>query len=117
MSYRWKPSKTARAEFGEKMREISAFCAAHDIIQSKSGDSYYFELSGIEYRVSNHTVTASNRGAYDADGVQVRDLYHPDGEKPEAVYITAGKLRIMDIYNDLAAGKKLDRRGNRIDPE
>ena len=91
MSYRWKPSKTAAREFAEKMREIDAFCLEHGIRQSNSSDSYYFEL----------------------DGVQIRDLYHPNGEAG-IVCITAGKTRIMDIYNDLAAGFRLDRRGNRI---
>lgn len=112
MSYRWKPSKTAAREFAEKMREIDAFCLEHGIRQSNSSDSYYFELDGVNYRVSNHTIEASNRGAF-LDGVQIRDLYHPNGEAG-IVCITAGKTRIMDIYNDLAAGFRLDRRGNRI---
>lgn len=30
------------------------------------------------------------------------------------ICITAGKTRIMDIYSDLEAGYKLDRRGNRL---
>ena len=114
MSYKWKPSKTAAREFSAKMDEITTFCDDHCIIYSSTKDSYYFELDGIEYRVSNHTVAASNRHAYNDAGIQVRELYHPDGEKPDVVYITAGKTRIIDIYNDLAAGYKLDRRGNRV---
>ena len=113
MSYKWKPSKTAAREFAAKMAEIDQFCADNGIYQSLSGDSYYFVLDGVKYRVSNHTVTASNKGAYNADGIQVRDLYHPEGEAG-IVCITAGKTRIMEIYADLAAGYKLDRRGNRL---
>ena len=113
MSYKWKPSKAVARDFAAKMREIDAFCAENSICQSKSGDSYYFCLNGVNYRVSNHTVSASNNGAYNADGVQVRELYHPDGEAG-MICITAGKTRIMDIYNDLEAGYKLDRRGNRL---
>ena len=111
MAYKYRPSAAARAEFGEKMRAIADFCAAHDITVSTAGDSYYFTVGGVEYRVSNHTVAASNRHAYDDFGNQVRDLYHPDGERRDVVYITAGKTRIIDIYNDICAGYKLDRRG------
>ena len=46
-------------------------------------------------------------------GNQIRELYHEAGEKG-MICITAGKTRIMDIYNDIAAGYDLDRRGNRI---
>ena len=114
MSYKWKPSAAARAEFAEKMRDIDEFCQVHDISKSLSSDSYYFQIDGVDYRVSNHTVSASNRHAYTDDGLQTRELYHPDGEKTDVVYITAGKTRIIDIYNDWAAGYTLDRRGNRI---
>lgn len=96
------------------MKEIDDFIKANNIHQSLSGDSYYFNIGNQEYRVSNHTVDASNRGAYDDFGNQKRDLYHPNGEEDDVIYITAGKTRIIDIYNDLKAGYKLDRRGNRI---
>lgn len=111
---KWSPSKTAKRDFAQKMAEIDSFCAENGIGHSASSDSYYFILNDTEYRVSNHTVAASNRGAYQF-GTQVRELYHPEGEKADVVYITAGKTRIIDIYNDLKAGYKLDRRGNRID--
>ena len=113
MAYKWKPSKAAAAEFSAKMAEIETFCHDHDIRKSLSSDSYYFVLGGKMYRVSNHTVAASNRGAFDEDGNQIRELYHEAGEDG-MICITAGKTRIIDIYNDLAAGYDLDRRGNRI---
>lgn len=111
---RWKPSKAQAQEYAKKMDEISDFCVKNHIRSSMSGDSYYFEIDGQPYRVSNHTVAASNRDAYDEFGNKKRDLYHPEGEVDEVIYITAGKTRIMDIYNDLKTGKKLDRRGNVI---
>lgn len=116
MAYRgkWKPSKTKAKEFASKMSEIDEFCAQNGIDHSLSSDSYYFRLDGIEYRVSNHTVESSNRHAFNEFNEQVREVYHPEGEKSDVVYITAGKTRIMEIYNDLKAGYKLDRRGNRI---
>lgn len=59
MSYRWKPSKSAAREFAAKMNEIDS---------SLMQDSYYFTIDGQKYRVSNHTVAASNRGAYNVEG-------------------------------------------------
>ena len=112
--YRWKPSRTAKREFAQKMDEIGDFCAEHGIEQSYNGDSYYFMLNGQQYRVSNHTVEASNRAAFDElTGEQRRELYHSGGRKPDVVYIHAGKTRIMEIYEDLAAGYELDGKGYR----
>lgn len=97
------------------MGEISAFCAAHGIEQSARGDSYYFTLNGKKYRVSNHSIEASNAGAFDRyTGEQRRELYHGEERAADVVYIHASKTRIMEIYNDLAAGYKLDGRGNRV---
>lgn len=115
MAYKWRPSKAARAEFSGKMREVEAFCAEHGISASASNDSYYFTLNGKKYRVSNHTVEASNRGAYDGTtGEQRRELYHAKGREADTVYIHAGKTRLIQIYNDLTAGCALDGKGNRI---
>lgn len=111
---KWKPSKEKAREFAKQMEEIDEFCRENGIKQSMSSDSYYFVIDGQPYRVSNHTVAKSNAGAFDRNGNQVRDLYHPEGELDDVIYITAGKTRIMDIYNNLKAGKKLDRRGNVI---
>lgn len=107
-------SKNKRREYAQTMNKIDDFCADNGITASIGNDSFYFTLNGIHYRVSNHTVEASNRGAYNVEGAQVRELYHPNGREDNVVYITAGKTRIMQIYNDLAAGYKLDKRGNRI---
>lgn len=113
MSYRWKPSRAAKRAFADTMAGIDDFCTAHGIHQSRASDSYYFSLNGKEYRVSNHSVESSNNAAF-RDGIQVRDLYHPEGRENGIVYIHAGKTRIVEIYNDLAAGYVLDGRGNRV---
>ena len=110
---KWKPSKTAAKEFAQTMNEIDKFCEANGISKSRTSDSYYFTIDGQEYRVSNHTIAASNAHAYNMYGEQIREKYHSDFEEDDIIYITAGKTRIMDIYNDLKAGYKLDRRGNR----
>lgn len=109
---KWKPSKTAAREFAQRNREIDEFCIENGIDRSRNGDSYYFTIAGQAYRVSNHTVEASNAGATDWKGEQVREKYHEDGRKADTIYIHAGKLRIMEIFNALKAGKKLDGRGN-----
>lgn len=110
---RWKPSKTKAIEFAKQMDEIAAFCDKHGISQSASGDSYYFSLSGKNYRVSNHTIEASNARAYTDEGEKIRPLYHEDERLADTVYIHAGKTRIIEIYSDLLAGYELDGRGNR----
>lgn len=108
------PSKTAKREFAKKMQEINDFCTEHGIYASRTNDSYYFTINDVSYRVSNHSVETSNKAAYDeVSGIKRRPLYHDDGRKDDTVYIHAGKSRIIEIYNDLEAGFKLDGRGNR----
>lgn len=110
---KWKPSKKAAREFAEKMDEIRNFCSENGINMSSAGDSYYFTLNGQEYRVSNHSVEASNAKAYDEVYGKIREVYHPGGRKKEVVYIHASKTRIVDIYNDLKSGYTLDGKGHR----
>lgn len=111
--YRYKPSKTKIREYAEKMDRIDDFCRENNISRSANSDSYYFEINGQKYRVSNHSVESSNRGAYE-EGTheQIRELYHPEGREKDTIYIHAGKTRIMEIYENLKAGKELDGRGN-----
>ena len=108
-SYKWKPSKQARREFAKKMQEIDDFCAKNNITQSRTSDSYYFDIDGQNYRVSNHSVEASN--------LHSGGKYHSQGREDDTIYIHASKTRLIDIYNDLKAGKKLDGRGNVISEE
>lgn len=113
MAYRkWKPSKTAKREFAQKMNEIDDFCREHGIHQSARSDSYYFTINGKSYRVSNHSVEASNARAFTNLGEQIREKYHPDGREEDVIYIHASKTRIKEIYNNLVAGYELDGRGN-----
>lgn len=111
--YRYRPSKTKIREYAEKMDRIDDFCRENNISRSANSDSYYFEINGQKYRVSNHSVESSNRGAYE-EGTheQIRELYHPEGREKDTIYIHAGKTRIMEIYENLKAGKELDGRGN-----
>lgn len=114
--YTYRPSAAQKKEFHEKMLEIEAFCKEHDISASSSYDSYYFWINEQKYRVSNHSVEASNRAAFDEyTGEQWRDLYHDPAREEDVIEILAGKTRIIDIYNDLIAGYDLDYRGRRIE--
>lgn len=113
--FKYKPSKKAAREFAIKMQEIDEFCDKNGICNSLSNDSYYFKLNGINYRVSNHSIEASNKAAYDKiTGEQKRELYHDTTRDADTIYIHAGKTKIIEIYNNLKAGYKLDGRGNRI---
>lgn len=112
---KWKPSKTKAREFAQEMEEIEMFCIENKIEKSRAGDSYYFNIDGTNYRVSNHSIEASNRRAYDSDGNKIREKYHADGRDAETVYIHASKTRIVEIYTDLQNGWKLDGRGYRIE--
>lgn len=112
---KWKPSKKAVAEFVKQMDIIDAFCEENGISSSRTNDSYYFTLGGQRYRVSNHTIAQSNRKAYDFLGNQVRDEYHTEDEG--LICITAGKTRIVEVYNSLKEGKKLDKRGYPVKEE
>lgn len=111
---RWKPSKMVKKEFSKKMKEIDEFCKENNINSSFKNDSYYFSINGKKYRVSNHSVEASNERAYDSlTGEQIREIYHINGRESDIIYIHASKTRIIEIYNDLKAGYELDGRGRR----
>lgn len=116
MAYRrkWAPSKTAARQFAQEMDTIRTFCRENGIDMSTSGDSYYFAVNGQKYRVSNHSVEASNARARNDLGEKVREVYHEGGRKDDTIYIHAGKTRIIEIYTALQAGKKLDGRGNEV---
>lgn len=110
----WKPSKSAITEFKRQMEEIYDFCKENGIIESNTSDSYYFTINGQKYRVSNHSIEASNANAYNWVGEKVREIYHKNGREDDTIYIHASKTRIIEIYNNLKNGVKLDGRGNPV---
>lgn len=113
MYRKWKPSKRAVMKFVSTMNDIDLFCSEHGIRQSVNSDSYYFTLNGQKYRVSNHTIEKSNQGAY-KDGEQVRALYHELDRQDDTIYIHASKTRLIEIYEKLQQGYKLDGTGHII---
>ena len=50
--------------------------------------------------------------ACNALGEKIRDSYH--AADTDLICITAGKIRLIQIYTDIIAGYKLDKRGRRI---
>jgi len=94
---KWKPNKAQKEEFKQRMNEIESFISENRIDASASRDSFYFEIAGQKYRVSNHAVESSP--------------YHPFGRLEDVIYIHASKTRLIEIYTALAAGKKLNGRG------
>lgn len=102
------------AEEERRLSEIRSFCDANGISYSKSMNSYYFVIRGQAYRVSNHTVEASNKRAVGRDGRRIREEYHPDGRRKDVIYIHASRFRIIKIYMDLKLGAILDGRGRVI---
>lgn len=95
MAFKYKPSKKAASDFRDQMVMIEQFCIQNNISKSFSSDSYYFVINHVGYRVSNHSTNMILEG-------------------DKTVYIHASKTRIMEIYNNLVNGVKLDGRGNPI---
>lgn len=113
--YKWKPNKAQAAEFMKQMNELEDFLFTHmDISASASRDSFYFTHNGTKYRVSNHSIEASNAKAYDYLGNQVRDKYHADQREQDTRYIHASKTRLIEIYNRITSGIEVDGYGNAI---
>jgi hypothetical protein len=110
--FKYKPSKAKAREFAQTMDAIDSFCASHGINHSLTSDSYYFYFNGKSYRVSNHTIEASDKGCFDAMGNKIRDSYH--AADSDLICYTAGKTRLIQVYSDIVAGYKLDKRGRRI---
>jgi len=114
MGYSWKLSRAKKQEFAKKMDGIWEYCCENGISSSSSQDSYYFSVNGQAYRVSNHTIERSNRGAYDECGQQIRSKYHDDRRADDVIYIHASKTRLIEIHKKLLEGKKLDGHGYEI---
>lgn len=105
-------SNEEKRDFAIKMKEITKFCFKNNIQIGTNHNSYTFSLNGKNYIVSNfgtddfkkYIAKLANQGVKEA----VRYLQILE---KEIVSIQASKLRIMEIYNDLKAGKQLDKNG------
>ena len=108
-------SNEEKRDFAIKMKEITRFCLKNNIQIGTNHNSYTFSLNGKNYIVSNfgtddfkkYITKLANQGIKEAT------RYLQILEK-EIISIQASKLRIMEIYNDLKAGKQLDKNGREI---
>ena len=109
MSNRY-PSKERRKKDAIK---LESFCRENAIIKSETGKSYYFSMAGKKYRVSNHTIADSNRGAYGKNGKKRRRLYHDAEADSNLICINVSKpdKNIYRIYNSLKRGAVVDAYG------
>ena len=99
MRFKKRFNKSQINDFKEQMEKIEKFCLVNKIDKSRTSDSYYFTLNDVNYRVSNHSVNSSS--------------YH-NGKEEGVIYIHASKTRIIEIYNNLKKGLKLNGRGQII---
>ena len=99
---RWTPSRAQKRAFAQTMDEVAEYCRNNHISASTSMDSFYFEINGQGYRVSNHSVESSP--------------YHSAGERKRfsTRYIHASKTRLIEIHKALLAGKTLNGRGEEV---
>lgn len=93
---KWTPSKAQKRAFAQKMDEVYEYCKENGISASATLDSFYFEIDGQSYRVSNHSVESSP--------------YH-DGRKESVKYIHASKTRLIEIHKALKSGLTLNGHG------
>ena len=108
-------SNEEKRDFAIKMKEITKFCLKNNINVGTNHNSYTFSLNGKNYIVSNFGTDDFKKYITKLanQGVKQAIRYLQILEK-EIISIQASKLRIMEIYNDLKAGKQLDKNGREI---
>ena len=112
-------SDEEKRNFAIKMKEIIKFCRANKIYMAANYNSYSFWLNDKRYLVTNYNFDdykkylkkLSNQGFYPA-AMYLKMLENEYDDN--VIRIQASKLRIMEIYNDLKAGKQLDKNGREI---
>ena len=78
----------------EDDESLAAFCTSNGI--RRSGDSFYFRIGGVKYRVSNHSEQYSNLCARNYNGKKTRRLYHRKDDNIRT--ILAPKEKLEEIY-------------------
>jgi len=115
-------AKKPKTRNAKEERSLNRFCLANGIKRSKKGVSFYFEIDGKKYRVSDHTIEESKQGqllkAQMGTVLTGRDIvpnYYHNEEKDEGVIqIDAPKNRLIQIYKDIQSGYQVDREGKRV---
>lgn len=80
-------------------KELDDYCLRNGIHRSRTGDSFYFRVGSVNYRVSNHSEEYSNQCSRNGSGRRTRRLYH--GSKDRHVSIIASKEKLPEIFERL----------------
>ena len=112
-------SDEEKRNFAIKMKQIIKFCMANKIYMAANYNSYSFWLNGKRYLVTNYNFDDYKKylKKLSGQGFAPATIYLKMLENEyddNVIRIQASKLRIMEIYNDLKAGKQLDKNGREI---
>ena len=88
-----------RLEWQKKANQLKQFCLDKKI-PYQTGAAFFLEIKEKKYLITNMNLLAMLKAKLIKDDVTV---------------IRASKLRVIDIYNDILAGKTLDKFGNVIE--
>ena len=102
----------------ERIKQIEEFCKEHNITHNSNYDSFYFEIKGQQYRISNHSIDDSvhrdkktNKLVnHHIDGNEIKNS-HEYCSQVKCYY--AFQSRLEYIYNDIVKGYQLDNNGRR----
>ena len=108
-------SDEEKRNFAIKMKQIIKFCMANKIYMAANYNSYSFWLNGKRYLVTNYNFDDYKKylKKLSSQGFSPAAMYLKMLENEyddNVIRIQASKLRIMEIYNDLKAGKQLDKK-------
>ena len=112
-------SDEEKRNFAIKMKQIIKFCMANKIYMAANYNSYSFWLNGKRYLITNYNFDdykkylkklSNQRFAPATIYLKMLENEYDDN----VIRIQASKLRIMEIYNNLKAGKQLDKNGREI---
>lgn len=104
-------SDEEKRNFAIKMKQIIKFCMANKIYMAANYNSYSFWLNDKRYLVTNYNFDDYKKylKKLSSQGFSLAAMYLKMLENEyddNVIRIQASKLRIMEIYNDLKAGKQ-----------
>lgn len=94
-------------------KEIKKFCIENNIEYSTPLFSFYFEMGGENYMVSEQRINTNIKKQFDENGKPTVMFWHSLSHILNSTKIIARKGRLIDIYQDLKNGYELDMNGER----
>ena len=80
-------------------KKLKDFCNLNGIKYAASFDSFYFsDKHGNEFRISNHTMTESNKHCFNCYGEKVRETYHQGNRAEYVEIIVPNRYYLTDVY-------------------